>query len=218
MSSAKSTLTAWERWELASLSEAAPPPAEEAEPATPLVDPAEVEQIREAARREGYDAGYAAGETAGRIDGQAKAEALGREQAELLARATANLEQRLSELNHEVSNELLALSLEVARQVIRHTIEVKPELLLGVIREALAQLPLLHTVIHLNPEDASLIRSYAGDQLTHAGHRIHEDPKLERGDVILDAGGSHLDASVAMRWRRVLETLGQDIPWSDAGT
>jgi flagellar assembly protein FliH len=85
--------------------------------------------------------------------------------------------------------------------------------LLGVIREALEQLPLLHAAIHLHPEDASLARLRAGEQLAHAGHRIHEDPKLKRGDVIIEAGGSHLDASLATRWRRVVEALGQHATW-----
>ena len=67
--------------------------------------------------------------------------------------------------------------------------------------------------IHLHPEDASLARLRAGDQLTHAGHRIHEDSKLKRGDVIIEAGGSHLDATLAARWRRVVEALGQQAPW-----
>jgi flagellar assembly protein FliH len=84
---------------------------------------------------------------------------------------------------------------------------------LNVIREALAQLPHLHAAIFLNPEDASLARSYLGDQLTHAGHRIHEDPKLARGDCVLEAGGSHIDATVATRWRRTLEGLGLGDAW-----
>jgi flagellar assembly protein FliH len=79
----------------------------------------------------------------------------------------------------------------------------------------LEQLPLLHASIHLNPEDASLARLRAGDQFAHAGHRIHEDTKLLRGDVIIEAGGSHLDASLETRWRRVMEALGQQTPWID---
>ena len=117
------------------------------------------------------------------------------------------------ELNQVVADDLLALSIEIARQVVRQTVAVKPEVLLGVIREALQELPLLHAAIHLHPEDASLARLRAGDQLTHAGHRIHEDSKLKRGDVIIEAGGSHLDATLAARWRRVVEALGQQAPW-----
>jgi flagellar assembly protein FliH len=202
----KSSLTAWERWELASFdSSAESSVATATKPGLPAVSDDEAHQIREQARQEGHQAGYAAG--------QALAEAAGREQALLLAQTLQNLERCIAELNQAVADDLLALSIEVARQVVRQTVDVKPEVLLGVIREALEQLPLLHAAIHLHPEDASLARLRAGDQLTHAGHRIHEDPKLKRGDVIIEAGGSHLDASLATRWRRVVEALGQHAPW-----
>jgi flagellar assembly protein FliH len=92
---------------------------------------------------------------------------------------------------------------------------MQPESVLSVVREALSQMPLQHASIHLNPEDASLARSRAGDQLAHAGHRIHEDPKLERGDVVIEVGGSHLDATVATRWQRAIASLGQELPWID---
>lgn len=204
----KSTLTAWERWELASFdSDAESVAVAAAKSGLPAINDEEVQRIREQARQEGHQAGYAAG--------KAQAEAMGREEALRLAQTLENLERSIAELNRAVADDLLALSIEVARQVVRQTVAANPEAILGVIREALEQLPLLHTSIHLHPEDASLVRLRAGDQLTHAGHRILEDPQLKRGDVIIEAGGSHLDASLATRWRRVVEALGQDVSWLD---
>ena len=206
----KSSLTAWERWELASFDS----PAESgaggsSSTASTVSSDDEIQQIREQARREGHQAGFAAGKI--------EAEEMGRQEAARLALTLENLERNIAELNQAVADDLLALSIELARQVVRQTVTVKPEVLLGVIREALEQMPLLHAAIHLHPEDASLVRLRAGDQLTHAGHRLHEDAKLKRGDVIIEAGGSHLDASLATRWRRVVESLGQTAPWMDSG-
>lgn len=212
----KSSLTAWERWELASFDSSAEAAAGvRATPALPAASDEDVRRIREQARQEGHQAGYAAGQAEGLAAGQAQAEARGREEALRLTRALESLEQSIAELNQAVAGDLLALSIEIARQVVRQTVAAKPEVLLGVIREALEQLPLLHAAIHLNPEDASLARLRAGDQFAHAGHRIHEDTKLKRGDVIIEAGGSHLDASLETRWRRVVESLGQQAPWID---
>jgi flagellar assembly protein FliH len=213
----RSTLTAWERWELASFdSGAGTEGGDPAKPATSVLDEEEVRRIREQAQREGHQAGYAAGLAEGLAAGQAQAEAAGREEALRLATALENLEQCITELNQAVADDLLALSMEIARQLVRQTIAARPDVVLAVVREALDQMPLLHAAIRLNPEDASLVRLRAGDQLTHAGHRIHEDTKLKRGDVIIEAGGSHLDASTASRWRRVVEALGQDAPWIDS--
>jgi flagellar assembly protein FliH len=212
----KSLLTAWERWELASFDSASELPAGIVKKSGPsVVIDKEVQRAQEHAKQEGHREGYAAGHAEGLAAGKAQVEAMGRQEALRLAQTLENLERRIAELTQVVAGDLLALSIEIARQVVRQTVAVKPEVLMGVIHEALQELPLLHAAIHLNPEDASLARLRAGDQLTHAGHRIHEDPKLKRGDVIIEAGGSHLDATLAARWRRVVEALGQDTPWID---
>lgn len=211
-----SNLTAWERWELASFSEekkkpaaAPPPPPEEEICAIRLPTAEEIEEMRQQARDEGFQRGKEEGYQAGFKEGQAKALA----EAQRFTQAAAKLDQSLNELDFKVADELLALALELAREVVRHEIGARPEALLAVVREALTQLPHQHAAIYLHPEDASLLRSYMGDQLAHAGHRIHEDFKLARGDCVLEAGGSQVDASVAMRWRRVLENLGIASAW-----
>ena len=201
-------LTAWERWEMAEFDGAAGKPAAKAapdkqppQPDVVLPTAEDIERIHQTAHQQGYQAGYQ--------EGQAKV----RNEADRLARAAAKLDAALLELDSGVADELLALALEVARQVVRRETSAHPDALLDVVREALGQLPHQHAAIYLHPEDASLLRSYLGDQLAHAGHRIHEDLKLARGDCVLEAGGSHLDASVTTRWRRVLESLGLDNAW-----
>ena len=211
----KSSLTAWERWELASFD----PNAGGGERAESPAEAEELQALREQAARAGHEEGYAAGHAEGLAQGlaagQTQAEAMGREEALRLARTADALEACIAELNDAVAAELLALSLEVARQLVRQTIAARPEVILGAIREALEQFPLQHASIRLNPEDASLVRLRAGDQLTHAGHRIHEDAKLARGDVVVEAGGSHIDATLSARWRRIVDSLGQAAPWVD---
>lgn len=213
-----SNLTAWERWELASFGEEkkkpaatapAPPPPEEEIRAIRLPTAEEIEQMRQEARDEGFKQGKESGYQAGFKEGQAKALA----EAQRFTRAAAKLEQSLGELDKQVADELLALAVELAREVVRAEISAHPETLLAIVREALTHLPHQHVAIYLHPEDASLLRSYMGDQLSHAGHRIHEDFKLARGDCVLEAGGSQVDATVAMRWRRVLENLGIVSAW-----
>ncbi len=202
-------LTAWERWELAEFDGparkpiGAKPAAEpEPEPTVPMPTAAEVERIFQQAQEEGFQTGYR--------EGQTKV----RDEAERLERTAAKLDAAMSGLDGAVADELLGLALELARQVVRREIGARPETLLDVVHEALDQLPHQNASIYLNPEDASLVRSYLGDQLSHAGHRILEDAKLARGDCVLEAGGSHLDASVATRWRRVLASLGLDDAWT----
>lgn len=219
MAEPSSNLTAWERWELASFDEATnkakePPPPETVEVSVPevkLPTAEEIEQIYQQAREEGLRKGHEEGHKAGYDEGQAKA----RGEAKRFAQIAAKLEQGLAEMESAVADELLSLSIALARDVIRQELTAHPETLLVVVREALGQLPHQHAAIYLHPDDASLLRSYAGDQLSHAGHRIHEDFKLKRGDCLLEAGGTQVDATVAMRWQRVLEGLGITAAWED---
>jgi flagellar assembly protein FliH len=229
----KSSLTAWERWELASFDEPghakltdasaaaeaaeAAATAEVAVPPVPTFSAEEIEYLREAAKKEGFEAGRQAGYDEGYAEGTTKGEAealeLGRAAAESLTTIATKLDEQLAALDQAVAEEMLALATEIAREVVRQSVELKPEVVIAVVREALTHLPLQHASIYLHPEDASLTRSYAGEQLSHAGHRIFENPKLARGDVVIESGGSHLDATLATRWRRVLEGLGQDSSW-----
>ncbi len=205
----KENLTAWERWELASFDpQPLTPPSEKGSPnesALKLSTAEEIEQLRQQALEAGHAAGYAAGYAAG----QAHARAEGALFAELVQQFDA----AFSEYDQQIAEQLLSLALEIARQVIRKSIEIKPESLLEVIREALAQMPHPHSTIHLHPDDASMVRSYFGEQLAHAGHRIHEDKRLDRGGCLIEAGSSQIDAGISTRWRRIVETLGSHAEW-----
>ena len=215
-----SKLTAWERWELSSFdngtvvaANGAAMHAAAAEKTNVPLDRAEIERICAQAREDGYQAGYQAGLQMGKRDGYAAGQTAAKEEAARIGKAANELDQALQEFDQQVADELLALAVEIARQVVRKEIAARPETILGIVNEALTYLPHQHAAIHLNPEDASLVRSYLGDVLTHAGHRILEEPTLKRGDCLLEAGGSQIDASTATRWRRVVESLGSNAPW-----
>lgn len=224
----KEKLTAFERWELADFAPDAKPRAATkppsaggatatakasakagaeapgqagAEPPIRLPTADELEQIRQEAQRAGYAAGYEEGTARARME------------ALRLHTLVENFNHAFAEIDAQVSRELLALALEIAGQVVRQTLKVKPEVVLAVVREALAQLPHQHASIYLHPEDASLVRSYIGDQLTHGGHRILEEAGVARGGCRVEAAGSQVDASVELRWRRVLESLGMGSDW-----
>lgn len=235
--STKSNLTAWERWELASFDEAQelkphplrppkeeepPPPEPEPEILIQLPTAEEVEEIRrqahEAGFQEGRDAGYQDGYATGQKEGYEAGHKEGytpaAEAAQSIVALAAKLDSALAELDPQVADELATLALEVAQEVLRQTLRTQPETVVNVVRDALTHLPHQHANIYLHPADAALVRQYAGDQLVHAGHRIHEDQRLNHGDVLLEAGGAQVDASVANRWRRVVATLGRNVAWN----
>lgn len=211
----KEKLTAYQRWELAAFDEAeqaaanaeatAPP---EDEPAIALPTAEEIERIHGEAQASGYAAGLE--------EGRAEARA----EAARIAALHDHLRSQLQEMDQVISEQLLAVAIEIAGQVLRKSLRVKPELLLPVVREAITTLPLHHghPTLFLNPDDASLIRQHMGDQLNHNGWRIFEDVTIDRGGCRIESGASEVDATLQTRWRRVLDAIGTQADWLDDAT
>jgi flagellar assembly protein FliH len=195
-------LTAWQRWEL---------PAFESGRNTVranLPTAVELEQMQQQAREEASQAGYMEGRQRGHADGLQQASVENQHLVEL-----ANLlGQKVDDL---VVQELTALALDVARQVIQQTIKVQPELLQAAVREAIDSLPVFNQAAHviLNPEDAAMLRERMGDQLAHTGWKILEDVRMARGDARLETANSQVDVTLAARWERVVAAMGKDAPW-----
>lgn len=196
-------LSAWQRWEL---------PAFETGSALArsvgLPTAAEVEQMQQQARDEAYQAGYAEGKQLGYAEGMQQALA----EKERLAELTRLLEV---EIDEKVTQELMGLSLDIAQQVMQQSLKVQPELLLGMVREAIGTLPVFNQAAHLilSPDDAAMVREHMGEQLNHSGWKILEDPRMARGGARLETANSQVDATTEARWDRVMSAMGQDAKW-----
>jgi flagellar assembly protein FliH len=192
---AKEQLTAYQRWELPTFDLA----KKDVGAAAALPTAAEVEQIHQQA----YEEGYAAGAQ--------KAH----DEAQRLTKIIGVLDQALQQMDQQVAQNLLDLSMEIAKQILHQALKVKPELLLSVVNEAIGELPHFSQHVHLilHPSDAELVRSKMGEQLDHTGWKIFEDAQMERGGCRVETAHSQIDASLATRWKRVVSSIGQDNSW-----
>jgi flagellar assembly protein FliH len=229
-------LTAYQRWELADFDEPKPTPAPvEAPPAPPtpaeeapvdagewvdastmtLPTAEEIERIHSDAHAAGYTTGFDEGKLAGHEEGYQAGLALGHEKSTQLAAVMDELAQAMTRCDQELAEPLLTLAIEVARQVLRQSLQLSPELVLPTVREAIAALPshLGHPTLFLNPADAALVRSQLADVLGHGGWQLIEDATVDAGGCRVEIGASEVDATLATRWRRVVETLGVSSDW-----
>jgi len=215
---AKERLTAYQRWELPSF-DAAQKDIEELA-ATTLPTAAEVEHIHQQAHEEGYQAGYAEGAQRARDEEQkaCDAEQKARDEAGRLAALIEVLDNELQQVDEQVAQNLLDLSMELAKQMLQQALKVKPELLLSVVNEAIGELPHFsqHAHLILHPADAELVRSKMGEQLVHTGWKIFEDAQMDRGGCKVETAHSQIDASLATRWKRVVASIGQDNSWLES--
>ncbi len=199
-SAAPEQLTAWQRWEL--------PAFTTSRERVNLPTAHELEQIQKQIRDEGYQAGYKEGQQRGYTEGMQQAA----KTVKHLEALSLLLQNQVDEL---VVQELTGLALDVARQVIQQSLKVQPELLLGMVREAVGSLPVFNQAAHviLNPQDAALVREQMGEQLAHSGWKILEDARMGRGNARVETANSEVDASLNARWQRVTAAMGLDTPW-----
>lgn len=204
----KEQLTAFERWELASFdSHSGGIHQGGTRKSTKLATVAELESIRQhahdEAHKQGYDAGYAAGIQ------QARSEA-----AQIHA-LLQNMQDALNQMDEQIAQSLLDLSLEIARKMIGETLQAKPEVVQKIVGNAINGLPHFNQNAHLilHPDDAELVRKQMGEQLSHAGWKIFTDAQIMRGGCRVETAHSNVDATTEGRWKRVVESIGQDKSW-----
>lgn len=184
-----------------------------APPAYPTEE--ELAAIREEARLQGYQDGYAEGHRAG------EDEAI-REGVEATAAALAPLAglaeqfaEALRSADQLIANDVLDLALHLTRTMLRQALPVKPELIVPIVRDAVEVLPSVQqpAVLMLNPEDAAVVRAAIGEELAKDGWRIAEDASIERGGCKLDTATNQVDAGIESRWARLTAALGKNVEW-----
>jgi len=195
----KEQLTAFERWELASF---------DTHPVgkrhgNALATVAELENIRQQAHDEGYSAGYAAGAQQARTE------------AAQIHTLMQSMQDSLNQLDEKLAQSLLDLSLEIARKMAGEAMQVHPEVILKIVGDAISGLPHFNQNAHLilHPDDAELVRRQMSEQLSHAGWKIFTDTQIRRGGCRAETAHSQVDATTEARWKRIVESIGQDKSW-----
>lgn len=219
----KERLATYQRWEMdtfepveVSVAEPAEGKRESAENSnTAVILPTveQIEQIHQQARQEGYAAGYEAGFNAGQEAGYQAASAQGAVEVGKLQALLHNFQRELTNADQAVSDNLLALALCLARQMLREALKVRPELMLGVVRDCLQNDAAFSQPVQLflHPDDATLVREHLHHELNDC--TVCVDASLDRGSCRIKTGSGQIDATLATRWQRMVQTLGQSSNW-----
>lgn len=216
----KEQLTAYQRWELGGLdtphdtpaAQAAGQPASEEGGPVSLPTAEELERLHQTAWQEGYRLGL----EEGRKEGFAVGSAEGQAYAERLKALAEALDAERLRQDEALAREVLALALAVARQLLRTGLQVKPELILPVLREALANLPTLsgHTRLLVHPQHAAFVREFLASEHVHLSWKVVEDASLEPGGFRIENAHGELDARIETRWQDIVSALGADTAWN----
>lgn len=139
---------------------------------------------------DGYKKGYEEGrkQTSGSHDVEKK-------QLHDIVQAMSN---PLEQLNESVEAELVELALAVAKMILRREIAEDQRHIVGLIREAVKQLPsaTVSIRVHLHPDDARVVTEALAETGKTAHWQIDEDPAMRRGDCQIHTENSFIDAGI----------------------
>jgi flagellar assembly protein FliH len=181
----------------------------------PTIAEEELEAIREAARQQGYAEGHEAGLASGYEDGLALGRAEAAAELTHLQDIATSFGDAVTQADESIAADVLELALHLAKNMVRTAFDVRPELILPVVREAVDYLPTLQqpALLVLNPEDALIVRGSIGHELEKNGWRIVEDGNVARGGCRIDTASNQIDAQIASRWQRLAHALGRNVEW-----
>jgi len=151
----------------------------------------------------------------GYVDGRSRADeelaAVAAPLAELVAGSGVGHAESLRRLDEET----LALSLSIARAVVKHEVTLAPETVLAVARAALDELSVGAAVtLRVHPDDDATLRP----SLPHLGLPastqvdIVVDSSVARGGCFIESGAGRVDATLETQLKRMEALLYEQLP------
>lgn len=155
--------------------------------------------------RNGYEEGYAAGYAEGRKDGDSAAQREARELQNMVSACA----HALGRLDHEVADTLTELSLSIAKNVVRSTLDTRPEIILELVQEMLRQMKDVPTqlTLHMHPDDAALVQKQLPPKTGDDCIAFIVDPAMDRGGCVATSEFGEIDARLSTRWQRARQAL-----------
>ena len=170
----------------------APPPPSEALGAHDL------EQGKRS-ERESYNRGLAEGMAAGKEQAAAELQPV----LEKLGRSLVELSSLRPRIRKNAEQDLIKLSLAIARRVLHRELTLDPESISGLIKVALEKLQSREVSrVRIHPEYETVIRALL-DRYGASQMEVARDASLQRGDVLFETAQGTLDASIESQLREI---------------
>ena len=153
----------------------------------------------------GFDKGYECGRLEGQESGRQEVLA----QAQRLGQLMHSLARPFEELDREVEEGLVALTLAIVRKLVHAEIKSSPQQIASVVNETLALLPgaSRDVHLHLHPADAQLVGELLPDIAAGNMLQIVADGSLQQGGCLVKTRSSRIDATVEARLENVIASF-----------
>ncbi len=192
----------------------------QAEKEEPHITQAEIDEIKQKAHDEGFQAGYKDGNKKGYDEGFKTGSAQGQSQGykdgyqdgqekitsemaddvAFFASSAEKLAKPLSLLDDQIATAVVDLSLRLTRQMIHELVPKSPSYVLNTLNQAIAQLPVFSEGVKIvvNQHDADIInKAYAAEDMKQRGWSVEVNKDFKDGDLQVTARDSTITMTLA---------------------
>jgi flagellar assembly protein FliH len=209
----KEQQTAYQRWEMSSFGQeshsigAASRPKPKKEEKTDGAVNRILDEMRKEAYTKGMQEGFAVG--------MAKAREHAATERQQFAQLMESFKNALENADEAIADDVLSLALDIAKSMLKTKLSVDPAAVIPVVVDAIHYLPSVQKParILVHHEDAHILREYMSEELSSQEWLIQEDSSIERGGCLVETGANQIDATNAVRWKRITEALATRNDW-----
>lgn len=186
----------------------------------PKEDPDAVPQLTAEEIQAVIDKAYAEGHDSGFKDGYSKGKSLAHSENADEKRALETLADAFSAAiaakNTEICDDVLNLSLAIAKSMIQSEIKINPNVIKVIIGQATKKfLDASELKLTVHPEDAVIVRQYLQGELSAMQWQVLENAEIDRGGCVVETAQNAIDASNEVRWKAITESLGKNLDWHE---
>lgn len=170
---------------------------------------AELEAVEERAYQEAFAKGREAGLQSVRLETQKVIEQQ-KEHVARLEQMLGALAQPLRDVDAEVEEQLVSLSLVIAKQLVRRELKIDPSQVIAIVRETVSLLPAAarDVRVHMHPQDAAVVRErLATPTGGESAWTLVEDPVMGRGGCRVATDTAQIDARLETRINAVVSSM-----------
>ncbi|MEX1221306.1 MAG: flagellar assembly protein FliH [Idiomarina sp.] len=178
----------------------------------------------EAGHKEGLEAGFTEGREAGHAEGFASGKEAGEAHINELTKQWQELIEQtyapLSVIDDEVEQQLVQMVLELSRAICLHEVTQSAESIRQAVQRGIQALPITErkVMIKLNPDDIERVReAFGSETIEQEGWVFSKDEHMEPGGCEITTSSSTVDVSLRKRMKDVFQrVLGSDLDAKNA--